>query len=107
MKRYQVSYTTDASYDLLAISIGIISEYSDPMGAKRTTDKIASRCESLSVFPEVSPVKAVIMGKKIYFAHSGKFTIIYTIDKSKYRVVIYRIVGSMMNIDKILKNIAT
>ena len=105
MKRYQVFYTTDASYDLLAISVGIVSEYADPLGAKHTTDRIISRCDRLSVFPEVSSVKAVMMGKKIYFAHSGKFTIIYTIDKSKSKIIIYRIVGSMMDIDRILKEL--
>lgn len=102
MKRYEVVYTSDATYDLLGISASITSEFSDAVGAKRTVDRIVTKCDRLSLMPEISPVRFVVENRQIRLAHAGKFTIIYTIDKNEAKVIIYRIVGSRMDMGRLI-----
>lgn len=101
MKKYSVVFSDEAYDDLDAIFYGILSEYQDLLGARRTVNRIIAKCHSLEFFPNGYIVRKVIDSFAVRYVRSGKFIAAYYIDEGQKRIIILRIVYGGMDLDVI------
>ncbi len=91
MKKYQIFFSELAKKDLGNI-YAFIEDISSEENAKLVISRIAQRVYRLNVFPERSEILAYSQDKTaLRSTTSGKYRIIYTVNKKDSQVIIVRV----------------
>lgn len=104
MKKYKVVIAQSARGDLDSIRQYIIDEYEDAHAADVTLSRILDKIEALALFPRATVAHRYGLSKALRFAHSQKYTIVYSVDDTSMAVYVEAIINSRRNIASMLEN---
>ena len=103
MRKYEIKFLPRFGKSLKMVYDYIFFELHNPMSADKIEAGIKRKCLTLAAFPKVSPVKKRVGGKSLRFVHYQNYTIVYRVDDEKKNVIIYDVIYSRRDIEKMLK----
>ena len=103
MDLYEINFTETAEYNLDEIYSYISIELEDVFVAEKIVRDIVKKCYRLTLFPEAHAVRFVALDRKMRTVRSGKYIIVYSVDKKTRVVDIEYIAYSRRDLDKILE----
>lgn len=99
---YQVSYSAAAKRDIESIYNYISHTLANPASATAIIDQILKKCDALSLFPEVTPIRYARHDREYRLIQVHHYMVVYTIAQSPHTVTIHRILYSRRDISAIL-----
>ena len=99
---YRVLYSAAAKRDIEIIYDYISDNLANPTSAKTIISQILIKCDSLSLFPEATPVKYKRRHREYRLLQLHHYVIIYIVDPANREVTIHRILSSRRDISSIL-----
>lgn len=82
MNLYEINFTETAIYNLDEISSYISIELEDILVAEKIVKNIVKKCYRLAFFPEAQAVRFTVADRKMRLVRSGKYIIIYSVNKN-------------------------
>ncbi|MBR3180329.1 type II toxin-antitoxin system RelE/ParE family toxin [Candidatus Saccharibacteria bacterium] len=95
---YSIEFTETFKENLYNIFWNIFSEFGDIFVAEKIINDIMAKCHRLSLFPKAHIARFTTMKKEIRFVHSGRYTIIYSINEKTHTVEMQHVLHSRQNI---------
>ena len=89
MQKYEVRFSNDFRDKIQILYDYIVSEYNDPVNARKLVERIERKCRRLAIFPKGYAVKIIRNDLEYRFVHVNRFTIVFTVDDGR-KVVIVR-----------------
>lgn len=98
MRKYRVIISGDARADLKTIHADNLEFYENIETVLKIENGILDRISKLCYLSEGLQVRMTYRGKKIRFAHSGRYVIAYYVKKREGSVVVQRILHSRRDV---------